>query len=401
MSNRPLEERIKRAHLQLMKHPTWCAFAGLYLMGSWKVVDDPITANVDVRGNRQFGREYCSKLNDKELKFAIIHETLHFALEHLLVWERLFKEDPDTAGIAADFVVNGRIVDSDPDGREVAILKDAKGVLQWYYDPKYTGWSVKQVYDDLRKNGRPQGGKGGGFDKHFTAGDGDAQGRPLTPEEKQVLQHAIQTAVRNGAFLAGKGKGNADRALGDLLEPKVDWKEQTMDFVQDVSQGDDEASWRKVNRRFVGQDIYLPSMISETIGELVITADTSYSTHYVFPIFMSEIAHICKIAKPAAVNLIYWDDGVQVVERYMPDEYDDMRNSTKPSGGGGTQIATVADYVYENFRDTAVACINLSDGEIPGSWTGKHGWGMPTLWCLTTKAQAPVGKTIFIDERDL
>lgn len=401
----PLEDRIRKAHYHLMKHPTWCAFAGLYLMGSWKVVDDPITACVDVRGNRMFGRDYCGKLGDKELKAAIIHETLHFALEHLLTWEKLFKQDPETAGIAADFVVNGRIVDSDTDGREVALLRGPDGKLQWYYDPKYSGWSVKQVYDDIKKNGNPMGGKGGGFDKHIVLepgdGDGQGQGKPLTPEEKQVLQHAIQTAVRNGAYLAGKGKGNASRALGDMLEPAVDWREVLSEFIMDVCRGDDEASWKRPNRRFVGEDMYLPSMVSESVGELVITADTSGSTHYVFPMFMSEIAHICKMVRPAAVNLIYWDDGVQRVERYLPDEYDDLRHSTKPSGGGGTQIATVADYVYENFRDTAMACINLSDGEIYSSWTGKQGWGIPTLWCLTTRVMSPVGKTIFIDPRDL
>lgn len=398
----PLEQRIQRAHFQLMKHPVWCAFSGLYLMGSWQVVDDPITANVDVRGNRQFGRDYCGKLDEKELRAAIIHETLHFALEHLITWERLFKQDAELAAIAADFVVNGRIVDSDPNGEFVALKKMPDGSNAWYYDPKYSGWSVKQVYDDLKKNGKPQGGNGGGFDQHITGGkDGKGGVKPLDKAEQQALQHAIQTAIRNGAYLAGKGKGNTARALGDLLKQRVDYKQALAEYIMEQCQGEDEATWRKPNRRFVGEDIYLPSMMSETVGELVITADTSGSTHYVFPIFMSEISHVCKTVKPAAVNLIYWDDGVQRVERYLPDEYDDLRNSTKPSGFGGTRIAEVADYVYEHFRDTAVCCINLSDGEIPGSWTGQQGWGMPTLWCLTTQVLAPVGKTIYIDPSDL
>ena len=67
------------------------------------------------------------------------------------------------------------------------------------------------------------------------------------------------------------------RSISDLLEPKVDWRDEMRDFVTSSIKGKDEFTWRKLNKRQLANDILCPSVENETIGELVVSIDTSGS----------------------------------------------------------------------------------------------------------------------------
>ena len=72
-------------------------------------------------------------------------------------------------------------------------------------------------------------------------------------------------------------EGNANRSINELLKPKVDWREQLRDFVTTICKSKDVSSWKRPHRRFIGQDVYMPSMIGESIGKVAIAIDTSAS----------------------------------------------------------------------------------------------------------------------------
>ena len=65
--------------------------------------------------------------------------------------------------------------------------------------------------------------------------------------------------------------------FGDLLKTQVDWREVLREFVTTTCVGNDYSTWSRPNRRLLGQDIYLPSGISEKVEDLVVAVDTSYS----------------------------------------------------------------------------------------------------------------------------
>jgi predicted metal-dependent peptidase len=48
-------------------------------------------------------------------------------------------------------------------------------------------------------------------------------------------------------------------------------------FIMSSTRGNDEYTWRKFNKRQVANDLYLPSIYNETLGEVVIAIDTSGS----------------------------------------------------------------------------------------------------------------------------
>jgi predicted metal-dependent peptidase len=211
--------------------------------------------------------------------------------------------------MACDYVINLEIKDESERSNKFVVLPD--GAL---IDEKYRGLNSAEVFalippqpkDDGQGEGDGEGNGGGGFDEHDWEG---AEG--LNEEEKTALAKEIDQAIRQGAILAGKVGGNVDRSFTDLMSAKVDWKEALREFVSSVSQGKDDSTWRKPNRRWLQHDIYMPSTVSESMGRVVVAIDTSGSIYgEVLNRFISEVASVMQNMNPEQVDLLYWDSNV-------------------------------------------------------------------------------------------
>ncbi|WP_406386677.1 DUF2201 family putative metallopeptidase [Streptomyces sp. NBC_00211] len=103
------------------------------------------------------------RFTDGEWRFVLAHEMLHAALRH---GERCGARDPYLHNVAADYVVNGWLV-------EMGVGEMPEGLL---YDPELKDLSVEEVYDriatDLRRLRRLSTLRGKGL--------GDVLGEPLT-----------------------------------------------------------------------------------------------------------------------------------------------------------------------------------------------------------------------------
>lgn len=402
---RTAEQRIERAHYQIMRHPSFCTLSGLLYIGKMEIRDNIPTACVNAAGDTFYGRKFIDEMpmegnKDVYVHYVVLHETGHKALCHLTMWKALFKENHRLANIAADHVVNNMIEESDPQGQfaKMPVGKDGKRI--GFCDPKYRGWTTKQVFEDLKKNPPEEQGSGGGgggtgngevMDDHdLTGGDG----QPLTEEQAKALEQAIDQALRQGSYLAGKLGGNAKRLVGQLLEPQIKWEDELAAFIQDVCQGSDDATWRRPYRRFLGEDIYLPSYQTESVGELLFAIDVSGSVgNKEMDACLSEVVQAARVARPSKLHLWYWDDGIRAREEYTPDQYDDIVRLTRPKGGGGTNVAEVA--IEAQKLPELQAAIILTDGYLGGGW-GE--WGaLPTLWVMTTSVLSEVGKSLKID----
>lgn len=86
------EQRIKRAHVQLMKHAETALYSGVFMMGETAVEDAAITAYTD-GVNKRYGRAFVDALTDPELAGLILHENLHIVFRHLIHNRDLFEED--------------------------------------------------------------------------------------------------------------------------------------------------------------------------------------------------------------------------------------------------------------------------------------------------------------------
>ena len=224
----------------------------------------------------------------------------------------------------------------------------------------------------------------------------------LGPETTGKLSQIgdIDEAIRQGALIAGKVGSGGDRDLQELLQPQIDWREVLREFIQTTCAGNDYSTWARPNRRYRAAGVYLPSGISEQVGELVVAVDTSGSIGQVeLTAFMSEIKSICDTVHPECIRLLYWDTAVCQDEKYAVHELDDLTKTTKPKGGGGTNVECVPAYLTEHGVKPQAAIV-LTDGYLGGSW-GQ--WSCPVLWCILDNRTATpdTGKHVHIKSRDM
>lgn len=384
-----VQDRIKKAHIAIMQHKTFCAYSGILACGKVKVNDEVSTAATngwDVIYNPAFIEQHMK--TDPELRFLILHEAQHKAYRHLQVWRALHDEHAKLANIAADHFVNLSL--QDMDNGEGFIKMPALGIQP---EPKYRGWSVKQIFDDLKQQMQDGEGEGDGEGMDGHDWDDATSGDPTKDQEQA---NEIQRAIRQGEIvrrkMAGKGAGNEDGVFGELLQPKIDWKKVLREFITETCAGRDESSWRKPNRRFLSYDVYMPSMVGTTMTELVIGFDTSGSIFGgdEMTVFVSEIKTIIEEVKPTKVHVIYWDTDVAGHQTFEEGQFAVQNLNIK--GGGGTDGSCLFKYLKEhNINPQAI--VQFTDGYV-GDWGSTN---VPTLWAVTSELVAPFGTTIRVE----
>jgi len=394
------ERKLKKAKISLMRDPRFALWQGIMMVGKTIVSDDIPTAATNGR-DEIYGRKFIKELSEQELNFVVLHENLHKAFRHLTTWRKLFDEDRNLANAACDYVINLKLRDMDPSGRTLKFPTFKEGKYadkeMGLVDERFRNMHVKQVFDILKQERKARGGGDGdgpmGFDEHDWGG-----AKEMTEEEKQQLSREIDQALRQGQMaaqkIAGKGAGGIDRDIQEMLDPKLDWREVLREFVKSTCHAKDASSWRKVNRRYLSTGVYMPTLIGEKVGHLVVAVDTSGSIQGTeLAEFLGEIKGIAEEVTPERVDLLYWDNAVAAHEEYELSNVDSIITSTKPRGGGGTSPSCVSAYLKE--KNIVPECVVVfTDGYVGSDWGSD--WSAPLLWVITQNASAVAehGKTI-------
>ena len=407
------EERLSKAVVAIMGHPRYTALAGVLMIGEKTIEDDVPTACTNGR-DVKYGRAFVDSLTDAKLRGLVLHEDEgHKLHRHLEIWKWMYEIDPHLANCACDYVINIKIVD---DNRQDGFAELPEGGL---VDERFRGMDSAQVFNILRKeqdeqsqddqdgdsqdnesegDGEPTSSSGGGsagLDEHDWEG-----AQSLSDEDKRELARDIDEAIRQGAMAAGKMGGTGNRDLDELLQPQIDWREVLREFIQNTCAGSDYSTYARPNRRLMSQGIIMPSGISEQVGELAIAIDTSGSIgQRELTAFLSEVKGVCDTVKPDKLRLLYWGSSVVGDEAYDMHDLDNLVKSTKPMGGGGTDVNCVTQYMADEGIKPQ-ACIVLTDGYLYSGWGD---WTCPVLWAiLDNKSAVPdEGKAVHIKSRDM
>ena len=417
------ETRVKKAHIALMKHPETALYSGVMLMGKSTVVDEGCPTAYTDGVNKVYGRKFLERVDtEPKVRGLVLHENLHVALKQLPRGKDMFDENSKMANLAADFVVNSIImgIKGTVNGSSERIVDLPDGGV---YDPMFENWSMREVYNYLKKHCKGGGGSGnkkgkGGDGNNVPSGDGNEDNddntvtvngktydlsdsdehdlgnlKDLTHEQAKEINDAIDRALREGGMLAGRMGAKVPRSISDLLEPKVDWRDALRDFVASAIKGKDEFTWRKLNKRHMVNDIYLPSMENETIGEVVVAIDTSGSIgSQQITEFATELVSICELCSPDKVRVLWWDTDVHG-EQVFEGDYKNIAGLLKPQGGGGTHVSCVNEYINKQ-KINAECVIVFTDGYVESDIT----WNIlsPTLWMVTEckSFEPPVGKMV-------
>ena len=363
-----VEDRITRATIALMQDKRTLAYSGLLMVGKVEVSDDCPTAMTNGR-DVTYGRAFVEGLTDAELRFVLLHETKHKMYQHLFVWRKLYDEDAQLANQACDYVINLEIYDLDKRGGFITMPKG--GLV----NEQYRGLDSSEVFAKL-KDDKANGGSAAGdaLDEHDWEG-----AQTLSDSDKEELTKELTSAIRTGALLAGKQGGDVDRSFEATMQSTVDWTEQLREFVSATVTGRGDSTWARPNRRWLQQDMYMPSQVSESIGNICVAIDTSGSTTAeLIGKSLSELVSICENSQPDRVDLLYWDTAVAGHELYTEADYQGMITSTRPKGGGGTDVNAVFDYIDENKLEPECLIV-ITDGYTPYP---QHPSSYPVIWAM-------------------
>ena len=374
-----------------------------------------------------YNPHFVDKISHEELQGVLAHTVMHPACQH---HKRRGNRDVRLWNMACDYSINWILLE--------AGFKLPEGFMD---DEKYHGKNAEDIFTDLAKDfdqaGNPEIGKnqdgpkridieyedGKGEGNDLEAGEDDE--RSPTGEDGESSTEGIdseeiddsegETDEEQSADPGGTGEvrdaddaesGNGDsgdetdkdwlqalaqavnlaRDCGDLpgghemlvqtmLYPKVDWRELLDRFISARARND--YAWTPPSRRHLHLGMYLPSLSTEQLPEIVLAVDTSGS---ISPDELDQFAtELSSILETYETTLrVLWCDleitGEQLFSRA------DLPLELQPHGGGGTDFRPVFNWVEQN-NITPACLVYLSDmecGQFP-----EHEPDYPVLWART------------------
>ena len=145
------------------------------------------------------------------------------------------------------------------------------------------------------------------------------------------------------------------------------------------------------NKRFICQGLYLPSVKSEELQNIVLTIDTSGSINQaLLNQFKSEIEAILTEFQTELI-VIYCDTTIRKIETFTSN---DLPLNLQCPGGGGTDFKPPFEYIEKEGLNPA-CFIYLTDcqGRFPD-----HAPDYPVLWVnLINSEVGPFGETVNVN----
>ena len=368
------------------------------------------TAATDGR-NFFYNTKFIERLSDGEILFLMGHELLHVVYDHI---GRNDGRDPQLSNIAADYCVNGDLVQN-----KVGIPIKVVPIL---HEHKYYGWSFERVYDDLYENAEKIDMESlidKILDDHLDSGDNDADGdangnqetdkngnpkstaKPkMTDKERRAIKDEMKEAVLNAAAAAGGHQaGNMPVGVKRLIEqwtqPKMDWRELLQQQIQSTIKND--FTFQKINRRSWHIDAVLPGMDNDEKIDICLCVDMSGSvSSTMIKDFFSEIKGITDMYEDFSIQLWCFDTEVYGYKKFDPTNIDELLDY-EPMGGGGTEFDVNWTFMKENDIEPK-KLIMFTDGYPWGSWGDENYCETVFIVHGAKDVEAPFGITCHYEE---
>lgn len=360
------EFKLSKVLVKTIAHEPF--YATLLLQNKPQLSEMLPTAWVSRRG-MYFNPRFVLEHSVEELLGVAIHETLHKVFGHVF---RLGGRDPRRWNVVCDAIINDIIT------RQQGYKLPAMAI-DWPAE-EVRGFTAEELY---AKHDDPD--NGGGWDGSPDMVD---EGEPTEKElldNKRLVAGAVANAKQQGKMPAG-----LDRLIGELLEPKKNWKELLECTLISLLVGNDLFSYTRPS--IVGRQLgcVMPTLSRASgMRRLVCGIDTSGSISAdELKMFVSELRGITDAVGIQEVHVVYCDadiHDVHIVEQGMQYE------PSSVGGGGGTSFQPVFDYAEENDAEALVYMTDMY------CWFPERP-EFPVVWGATTDTVGPYGTTINIRE---
>lgn len=377
----------------ILDHPF---FASLLLKMNIVENTNGETETMDTDGETiRYNPNWCETLTVSELTFVLAHEVMHGVFEHMF---RRGERDHGLYNAAADYVINYVLVQDKvgtmPNGGllDAGLVDNGNATTEHVYDKLYKAFPPQSESQNSQGSQSGQGNASQGQSNSPKALDKvlDAKDTPNGPSAEQKRAEKLVDVIQaaNAAKQCGKLSAGLKRLVKEFTKPKVDWKYVLRRFLSEKTKTD--WSYARPKRRFLGEDLYLPSLTGEKLGEIVIAVDCSGSIDAKqLDAFACEIKAIIEDTKPSLTHVIYFDSKVTQFDSFGPD--DNFEINAK--GGGGTAFSPIFQEI-ELRNLNPIACVVLTDlvcsdfGQCPN---------YPVLWVSNYSEKAPWGEVLKIE----
>ena len=327
-----------------------------------------------------YNSEFVNKMPLKQLEFLCGHEILHAVYDHM---GRRGDRDPKISNIAADYCVNGDLVEQR--------IGEKISVVPILFDTKFKGWAYEEVYDYLQANANKINLSQLAeqvLDEHLDGegdgeGDGDEQdgnGHPkLSKEERDAIRDEIRGAVISAAQAAGAGNlpAGVKRLLKDLTSPVIGWKELLQQQIQSTVKND--FTFQRPNRKGWHMDAIMPGLKPGEMIDICIAMDQSGSiSEEDSKAFLSEIKGIMEAFDEYRITLWCFDTDIYNMQTYTSDNIEDIM-AYEPMGGGGTDFMANWEFMKDNAIEPK-KFIMFTDGMPFGEWGDEQ--YCETVWII-------------------
>lgn len=219
-----------------------------------------------------------------------------------------------------------------------------------------------------------------------------------TEAERSKVAADWDVAVRQAAQVAkdaqkNRQAGNMPAYFEKLLErllkpPKVPWTAELRQFFIETNR--DDYTWATPNRRYIASGLYLPSLFSQHLGEIMMFVDLSGSMMGGDDLARcaTEMTAILECL-PSKVRIAYHDTEVKNVQEW--NRYDGPIKFIG-KGGGGTDHRPCFKWMEDNDVNPCV-CIFFTDLETSFP---KDPPPFPVFWVTVHGGNAPFGRVLEI-----
>lgn len=369
--------KIDKAKAQIvLDHPF---FASILLKKQLKADSSIPTLCVDARGNISYNEKFIDGLTVPQVVWALCHEIGHVIGQHAV---RRKHRDAFKWNYAGDAWINDMLDDAGV-GQRI----DGTVNIQGSKDK-----TTETIYDTLPDQPKGKNGQGDGDGDQWDNGLGhDIKDEDLTESEIKEIEANAKVEIAQAAQAAkarGKLSGKLAEIVADIINVKTPWYEILERYMTSKTQQN--YTWTRPNRRFIGLDLYLPSMGTEpSMGEVVLQIDISGSvSKREIDYYNGHVSRIMKTCNPSKVHVIYTDTSVQHHEVF------DQGQEVKLSfySGGGTHMPAGFDYCAEHGIEPEVF-VCLTDGYTDFGEQPDY----PVVWCISSEVQAPFGENVHFE----
>lgn len=409
------QQRIDRARWWAISEQP---FYGSLAMSLADVMDPSIPTSATDGVKIMWNPTFIESLTEEEVRFVLLHETLHCAHQHL--WRLPLDQRGNMAG---DYEINLTL-------QQVPGIKMPDGCL---CDHQYQGMACEEILGRLPddpddgESGKDDGGQGGGSGGQQGQGSGQGQqqgsqgqsgngktgnggGGPCwsepkgedpdgsgdsgtTPEQlkDEWESRVIQAAQAQQAMGRGDLPADMQRVLDRMRKQTVDWRREMSDFVRDaVSERND---WSRSARRHAWQPVIYPRRIVDSYGTIVFVRDTSGSVTDALLSEYSSLISDCMSEMQCSGIVLDCDATVQAEYELGPGDECPLH----AKGGGGTDFRPALDRAEELIAEgqQIAGLVYLTD--MMGRWPDQEPTELATLWLATTDRTAPFGRTVRIE----